>query len=375
MAWVVGARYELLAKIGHGAFGEVYSGQNTVTHQELAIKIEKRSTNSKIPKEYKILNALGGCPGIPNVYWSGTERSGHILVMELLGESLEDVKSRFATLSLKSVLMIADQMISLLQYVHERNLIHRDIKPENFLFGKDNILYLIDFGLAQKYRNGKTHQHIPYREECKLVGTARYVSINTHLGIEQSRRDDLESVGYVLIYLLKGCLPWQGIRANSEREKLDAIADMKMRTSYAALCDGLPDEFRQYFTIVRNIAFSERPPYETLRALFRKLFITMKFVYDDKYEWEMRKKRTKLRPASIAVVCVTGEDLPPPQGLSPVPLEGTVRLPKLVARTPIEVMRPRPRKREVSRRQSMPFDIMGHELEVVGTRTSSSGKR
>ena len=379
MAWVIGARFELLAKIGHGAFGEVYSGQHTTTHQEIAIKIEKPQPRSKLEKEYKILKALGGSPGIPNAYWSGTERQMNILVMDLLGESLENVRSRYSTLSLKSVLMIADQMLTLLQYVHERNLIHRDVKPENFLFGKGNILYLIDFGLAQKYRNGKTHEHIPYREGCPLVGTARYVSINAHLGIELSRRDDLESVGYVIVYLLKGSLPWQGLRADTEQKKLDAIADMKMRTSYAALCEGLPGEFQEYFTIVRNLGFAERPPYEKLRELFRRLFVSMKFVYDDKYEWEVMRKRKNVRPASMAVVCVTGADLPPLQLPAPSPLPQLAvtqdRLPRLIPRTPVDVGRPRIRRKEAqSRRQSMPFEIMGHGLEV-GTRTNSSGKR
>merc|ERR1719343_1951444 len=126
--------------------------------------------------------------------------------------------------------MLGDQMINRIEHVHAKNVIHRDIKPDNFLIGlgmKANQVYIIDFGLAKKFRDSKTQQHIPYREKKNLTGTARYASVNTHLGAEQSRRDDLEAACHVMMYLLRGHLPWQGLQANTKKEKYDKVMQKK----------------------------------------------------------------------------------------------------------------------------------------------------
>ena len=164
--------------------------------------------------------------------------------MDLLGPSLEDLfnytDKRF---QLKTTLILADQMISRIEYVHSKNYIHRDIKPDNFLIGlgkRSNQIFLIDFGLAKKFRDSKTHQHIPYKENRSLAGTARYASVNSHLGIEQSRRDDLEAIGYVLIYFIKGKLPWQGIEGQNRAEKYHKIMEKKMAIPVEYLSYGLP---------------------------------------------------------------------------------------------------------------------------------------
>jgi casein kinase 1 len=206
--------------------------------------------------------------GIPNVYYFGQEGLHNILVIDLLGPSLEDLfdhcNRRF---SIKTVVMVAKQMVSSMkqtpplsrcgllkkmvlqlsrvQTIHEKNLIYRDIKPDNFLIGRpgtksSSVIHVVDFGMAKQYRDPKTKQHIPYRERKSLSGTARYMSINTHLGREQSRRDDLEALGHVFMYFLRGGLPWQGLKAATNKQKYEKIGEKKQTTAIKDLCDNFP---------------------------------------------------------------------------------------------------------------------------------------
>lgn len=290
----IASRYIIKEEIGKGSFGVIYLGEHVVSHLSVAIKLEPVEKQSlQLKNESKIYKVLAGCPGIPEVYWFGTENKYNVLVMDYLGSSMEyEMMRHNQSLSLKTVLMFADQAISLIQYLHERHFIHRDIKPENFLIGNgknSNIIYLIDFGLSKKYRDPKTKEHIPYRGDKELVGTSRYVSISTHLGIEQSRRDDLESLGYVMIYLLKGSLPWQGIQTDNLKQKYEKISEKKMTTSFETLCEGLPEEFIKYFEIVRALDFVAEPPYATLRQLFRDLMIKKEYAFDYQYDWSPQK--------------------------------------------------------------------------------------
>ncbi|MBA0594072.1 hypothetical protein Gorai_010993 [Gossypium raimondii] len=231
--------------------------------------------------------------GIPNVRWFGVEGDYNVLVMDLLGPSLEDLFNFCSRkLSLKSVLMLADQMINRVEFVHSKSFLHRDLKPDNFLMGlgrRANQVYIIDFGLAKKYRDSSTHQHIPYRENKNLTGTARYASMNTHLGIEQSRRDDLESLGYVLMYFLRGSLPWQGLKAGNKKQKYEKISEKKVSTSIEALCRGYPTEFASYFHYCRSLRFNDKPDYAYLKRIFRDLFIREGFQFDYVFDWTILK--------------------------------------------------------------------------------------
>ncbi|KMZ58754.1 Casein kinase I-like [Zostera marina] len=290
----VGNKFRLRQKIGCGSFGEIYLGTNLQNNEDVAIKLE--SVKTKHPQllyESKLYKLLQGGTGIPNVKWFGVEGDYNVLVMDLLGPSLEDLFNFCSRkLSLKTVLMLADQMINRIDFVHGKSFLHRDIKPDNFLMGlgrRANQVYAIDFGLAKKYRDTSTHVHIPYRENKNLTGTARYASMNTHLGIEQSRRDDLESLGYVLMYFLRGSLPWQGLKAGNKKQKYDRISERKVSTSIEALCRGYPTEFASYFHYCRSLRFDDKPDCSYLKRIFRDLFIREGFQYDYVFDWTILK--------------------------------------------------------------------------------------
>ncbi|XP_060646387.1 discs overgrown protein kinase [Drosophila nasuta] len=290
----VGNKYRLGRKIGSGSFGDIYLGTTINTGEEVAIKLECiRTKHPQLHIESKFYKTMQGGIGIPNIIWCGSEGDYNVMVMELLGPSLEDLfnfcSRRF---SLKTVLLLADQMISRIDYIHSRDFIHRDIKPDNFLMGlgkKGNLVYIIDFGLAKRFRDGRTLKHIQYKENKNLTGTARYASINTHLGIEQSRRDDLESLGYVLMYFNLGALPWQGLKAANKRQKYERISEKKLSTSIVVLCKGFPSEFVNYLNFCRQMHFDQRPDYCHLRKLFRNLFHRLGFTYDYVFDWNLLK--------------------------------------------------------------------------------------
>lgn len=289
---VVGVHYRVGKKIGEGSFGVIFEGTNLLNNQQVAIKFEPRKSDApQLRDEYRTYKILVGCPGIPNVYYFGQEGLHNILVIDLLGPSLEDLfdhcNRRF---SVKTVVMVAKQMLSRVQTIHEKNLIYRDIKPDNFLIGRPNsksanVIHVVDFGMAKQYRDPKTKQHIPYRERKSLSGTARYMSINTHLGREQSRRDDLEALGHVFMYFLRGGLPWQGLKAATNKQKYEKIGEKKQTTAIKDLCEGLPEEFNKYLSYVRNLGFEDTPDYDFLRDLFTQALKNTGEVEDGEYDW------------------------------------------------------------------------------------------
>lgn len=289
----MGNKFRLGRKIGNGSFGEIYIGTNIQTNEDVAIKLENvRTRHPQLLYESKLYRLLQGGTGIPNIRWFGVEGDYNVLVMDLLGPSLEDLFTFCSRkLSLKTVLMLGDQMINRLEYLHSKSFLHRDIKPDNFLMGlgrRANQVYAIDFGLAKKYRDSN-HQHIPYRENKNLTGTVRFTSINTHLGIEQSRRDDLESLGYVLMYFLRGSLPWQGLQSGNKKQKYDRISEKKVSTSIESLCRGYPTEFASYFHYCRSLRFEDKPDYAYLKRIFRDLFIREGFQFDSVFDWTILK--------------------------------------------------------------------------------------
>ena len=210
---IINNKWKLQKKVGSGAFGEIYKAINLQSNEEVAVKLEPSKT--KFPQLYyeaKLYKIYNGAVGLPKIYYFGVSGDFNVLVIDLLGPSLEDLfeycRRKF---TLKTVLMIAIQMLQRIEFVHQNGFLHRDIKPDNFLIGihkQQHVIYIIDFGLAKRYKDPRTGRHISFKDNKTLTGTARYASLNTHLGIEQARRDDLEQIGFVLMYFIRGGLPW-----------------------------------------------------------------------------------------------------------------------------------------------------------------------
>uniref|UniRef100_A0A336M2J2 non-specific serine/threonine protein kinase n=1 Tax=Culicoides sonorensis TaxID=179676 RepID=A0A336M2J2_CULSO len=307
---MVGPNFRVGKKIGCGNFGELRLGKNLYNNEHVAIKMEPmKSKAPQLHLEYRFYKLLGShddAPlskkvqvpstsktsnnkllqtstnhsfpeGVPRLYYLGTCSGRYnAMVLELLGPSLEDLFTlcgrRF---SLKTVLMIAKQLLHRIEYVHSRHLIYRDVKPENFLIGRssnkrDKIIHIIDFGLAKEYIDLDTNKHIPYREHKSLTGTARYMSINTHMGKEQSRRDDLEALGHMFMYFL---------------QRYQKIGDTKRATPIEVLCENHPEEFATYLRYVRRLDFFETPDYDYLRRLFQELFDRKGYTDDGEFDW------------------------------------------------------------------------------------------
>lgn len=289
---IIGIHYKVGKKIGEGSFGIIFEGVNALNNQQVAIKFEpRRSEAPQLRDEYRAYRILAGSYGIPRAYYFGQEGLHNILVIDLLGPSLEDLFDWCGRkFSPKTVAQVAKQMISRVESIHDKDLIFRDIKPDNFLIGRvgssqPNTVHVVDFGMAKYYRDPKTKQHIPYRERKSLSGTARYMSINTHLGREQSRRDDLESLGHVFLYFLRGSLPWQGLKAPTNKQKYEKIGEKKQSTPIAELCYNLPAEFGEYLQYVRNLKFEETPDYDFMRSLMDKVLTDLESTDDDYYDW------------------------------------------------------------------------------------------
>ncbi len=287
---LVSNEYEIIKKLGSGSFGEVYLTKILSSGQLVASKIEEKESDkksSKIIDEYKIYKKLelkGLKKGIPKIYSIYETPKFNVLVMELLGENLDTIFSSFnKKFNLGTVLKLGYELINLIEKVHNCGFIHRDIKPNNFMFGvgdKKYELFILDFGLSKKFY--KNNKHIEYKTNKSLVGTARYTSLNIHLGIEPSRRDDLESIGYMLIYFLKGELPWQGLKKKKNQDQLELIGEVKLSTSTKNLCKDIPKCFTEYIEYIRKLSFDERPNYKYLKDLF----IQCALDFDVKLEYE-----------------------------------------------------------------------------------------
>jgi serine/threonine protein kinase len=290
---VVNARFRIEKSIGSGSFGSLYAAFDATTGKQVALKVEaEKADHPQLLYEARVLKELQGEPGVPRLLYSGQEDGLNYMGMELLGFNLEKLFEYCSRqFSIKTVLLLAIDMLARVEHVHARGFVHRDIKPDNFLFGLGphaETLYLIDFGLSKCYRE-PGGAHIGYREDKHLTGTPRYASINNHEGKEQSRRDDLESLMYVLLYFAKGSLPWQGLE-QSKKSKYGKVRTVKKNTSTAKLCAGLPPEFESAFTHIRALKFEDTPNYELLKNSFMSVCTAMNIQRDGMYDWTGKRR-------------------------------------------------------------------------------------
>jgi len=325
-------QFQTVKRLGAGCFGEVYRGRWAQTEDLVAIKFESRDGRCapQLEHERDVLLALGPDmqprpQGFAECFYFGIEGTSadkkfNCLVMEILGKSLEDqVQACGQKLSVKTTVLIAEQVIQRIEYLHSKGFVHRDIKPENFMFGvgkKVHHVYIIDFGLSKVYWVKHSNSHMPPRQNLSLTGTARYASIPAHKGREQGRRDDLEAIGHMLFYFLRGSLPWSGLDAKTQEEKYRMICQKKEETQISDLNTGFPKQFDEYLEYARKLEFSERPDYSRLYGLMRQC--READWQDHQYEWfDGSSKRSSLPGNLVSLVARENQkqpdDSPPPQ--------------------------------------------------------------
>ena len=255
-------KYKLLEKIGEGSFGSIYKGENIRTNELVAIKIEPIINDLKLLKNESIIyQYLINMDGFPNVKWFGKDKQNYYMVINLLGESLETLKERKQKLSLKLVIQIGIQIVCLLKMIHNKGLVHRDIKPDNFLLGlnnKNKQIFLIDFGFCKTFLNND--KHIEIKKTNNLIGSNNFASVNAHEFNELSRRDDLESLGYMLIYFYIGDLIWKDYSDNEM---------IKIMKNHIINDENIPKILIQYLKIIKCLEFKETPNYDLLINIFK----------------------------------------------------------------------------------------------------------
>lgn len=273
--------------LGAGSYGQIRIVSNLQTKKKAAVKLEPMKRSSELHTEYEFLQKLSGKPGFPEVYYYGTFRGAfYCMVMQLLGKNLDKIfdecKRKF---TLKSLVFLATQLIRRFETIHSLRIVYRDVKPENFLLGEhSNRVHVVDFGLSKHYADERG-EHIGERETHEIVGTARYMSVNAHKCREQSRRDDMESLSYVLAYFMRGQLPWSGLKVADFSAHNVRIMQIKLETPAEQLCTGYPKEFLDFYNYVHKLDFREEPRYGMIMTMFKNIYSRMKIKNDGVYDW------------------------------------------------------------------------------------------
>ena len=308
---VIFGKYKTGNIIGKGSFGCVLQGVNLKTQKTVAIKFEIRNIDSQLLKiECSFLSFLKGF-GIPKLIGYGRYFNYNVMIQEILGFNLMQIKNIINKFTIKDIAMMGIQMMDRIEFIHSRYIIHRDIKPENFTTGYEDItnIYLIDFGISRKYRSSRTLKHVKYAVIGRMFGTVRYASYNASKGVEQSRRDDLESIGNMLIYIYTGKLPWKGISMKDKQRKKKYLEMLLLKkyTPIETICKNMPKEFIDYYKYCRKLNFEQEPDYEYLRNVFRRILLSLNEIYDYKFSWlfnksyihKVREYNIKINPNNI----------------------------------------------------------------------------
>ena len=292
---IIFGKYEIKGILNEGSFCKVYIVKNIKTQLCYAAKIEERTTSlGFLEKEAYFLYSLKGF-GIPELITYGRNGKYNVLIQQLLGKSLTELfKTNKQKDKWKDLCLAAIQIIDRIKFIHSKNIVHRDIKPENFLIGNpdSSTIYIIDFGLSRKYRSSRTGKHIDYYINKTVPGTIRYLSLNATTGVEQTRRDDLESIAYMLIYLGKGKLPWSSLKAKTKIEASMKTYKIKKTMPIEQLCKGLPKEFEYFLKYVRNLKFEEEPRYNSIKKLFESVLKNFNEGYNLNFSWEHKFKKS-----------------------------------------------------------------------------------
>ncbi|CAD8057210.1 unnamed protein product [Paramecium sonneborni] len=281
-------RFQVKKKISSGAFGVVFLVLDKQTNQEHALKLEKEDNEEmrSLEREVEILKQLNEAEGIPKLIWFGAEDEFNLMVIQLLGRDLSFYFRQQKKFSLKCSIQIAYDCVSILRNIHNRNVIHRDLKPENILMSKDNeSLYIVDFGISKVYCVQGEHMYIlPFRKDKTFIGTPRYASIAAHMGYEISRKDDIESLFYVILYFLRGSLPWQNLPV-SENERTKAVGDIKQKIDLNDLCANQPHELVEILQHLKSLNFTDEPNYQYILQQLNQIAENNQFLLDGIYDW------------------------------------------------------------------------------------------
>lgn len=276
--------YKLIKKIGKGSYGEVWKARHIYRQKDVAIKVETNGKKNTLKIETMLLRYLSNIAEIPYVKFYGESETFNYMILELLGNSVSDYYFNMIEKSINELKWIGLKMLSSIRDIHGYGIIHRDIKPDNFLLTTNNKnIKIIDFGLAKHYIDcdGKHKECVKHNN---IIGTPRYISLYVHEKNTPSRRDDLISFVYILLFLMNYSLPWQYVKGDNKEEKVNNIQNLKRRLTHNELCSNIHyknltvvenlkirEKMEELLNYVYSLTYDEIPNYEYIRFLLKTI--------------------------------------------------------------------------------------------------------